>query len=253
MASPVFSVQNAGKPGRTVDSNGEQVRADQLQQQCDQPAADAGQMGSMTYEGVISKTAALIVLAFLLAIPGFMFATYVGIIASGIAAFVLGLVIAFKRTTPPALVVVYAAIEGFFLGGITKYIEVSFGVPGAGLQALLATGSTFAVVLWLYKSGRVRYTSKLRRFFIIGASAYLLFSLLNVGIMIFGNNDSAWGLRTSVEIAGIPLGVIVGAFAVILACISLIGDFDFIENGVKNGLPNNFEWRAAFGLLVTLV
>src|SRR5690554_1551806 len=253
MASPVFSSNSAFKPGRTVDINGEQVSADQLQQQFDQPAADAQQMGRMTYEGVISKTATLLVLAFLVAIPGFMFPIFPLVIGAAVVGLVLGLVIAFKRTTPPALVVTYAAIEGYFLGGITAYIETSFQVPGAGLQALLATGTTFAVVLWLYKSGRVRYTSKMRKFFIIGGLSYLAFSLVNVGVMIFGNTGDAWGMRTGVEIAGIPLGVLVGAFAIILGCISLIADFDFIENGVKNGLPSNFEWRAAFGLVVTLV
>ena len=253
MASPVFSSNNAFQPGQTIDVNGQQVSAEQLQQQFEQPAADAHQMCRMTYEGVITKTASLLLLACLVAIPGVMFPILPLIIATAVVGLVLGLVIAFSRTTRPALVIAYAAIEGYFLGGITAYIETAFEVPGAGLQALLATGSTFAVVLWLYKSGRVRYTSKMRRFFIIGASAYLLFSLVNVGVMIFGNTGDAWGMRTGVEIAGIPLGVLVGAFAIILGCISLIADFDFIENGVKNGLPSNFEWRAAFGLVVTLV
>ena len=30
-------------------------------------------------------------------------------------------------------------------------------------------------------------------------------------------------------------------------------DFDFIERGAKQGLDKNFEWYAAFGLLVTIV
>lgn len=254
MASPVFSSHNAFQPGQAVDLNGQPVSADQLQQHFDQPAADAYRMGRMTYEGVISKTAALLILAFAAAIPGFIFPIFPLVIAAAVTGLVLGLVIAFRRKTSPALVVTYAAVEGYFLGGITKHIEVSFDVQGAGLQALLATGSVFAVVLWLYRSGRVRYTSKVRKFLIIGLSSYALFSLVNIGVILFGNTDAPWGMR-SVEIGGtgIPLGLLVGGIAVILACISLIADFDFIENGVKNGLPNNFEWRAAFGLVVTLV
>lgn len=253
MASPVFSSNNAFQPGGTIDMNGQPVSADQLQQQFDQPAADAQQMGRMGYDGVIAKTAALLVLAFVTAIPAFLFPIFPLVIATAVVGLVLGLVIAFQRKTRPALVITYAAIEGYFLGGITAYIEASFDVPGAGVQALLATGSTFAVVLWLYKSGRVRYTSKMRKFLIIGGLSYLAFSLVNIGVMIFGNTGDAWGMRTGVEIAGIPLGVLVGAFAIILGCVSLIADFDFIENGVKKGLPANFEWRAAFGLVVTLV
>ena len=253
MASPVFSSNKAFQSGQTVDVNGQPMSTADLQSQFDQPSAGPADTGRMGYEGVISKTAGLLLLAFLVAIPAFILPIFPLVIGAAVVGLVLGLVIAFKRTTSPALVVAYAAIEGYFLGGITAYIETSFAVPGAGLQALLATGSTFAVVLWLYKTGRVRYTSKMRKFFIIGGLSYLAFSLVNVGVMVFGNTGDAWGMRTGVEVMGIPLGILVGAFAIILGCISLIADFDFIENGVKNGLPANFEWRAAFGLVVTLV
>jgi len=33
----------------------------------------------------------------------------------------------------------------------------------------------------------------------------------------------------------------------------LILDFDYAEQGVRNGLPTRFAWLAAFGLVVTLV
>ena len=63
----------------------------------------------------------------------------------------------------------------------------------------------------------------------------------------------SWGMRTGADIMGIPLGVFIGAFAVVLACVSLVADFDFIENAVKNGAPKHVEWKAAFGLVLTLV
>ncbi len=253
MASPVFSSGSAFQHGASYEQNGQAVDANDLQAQFDQPAAGPEQTGRMSYEGVISKTSIMIVLALIMAAPGYLFPSYPGLIISAIAGLVLGLTLAFKRTTPPALAIIYAAIEGYFLGSLSIFIETRYMVPGAALQALIATGATFAVVLWLYRSGRVRYTTKLRKFFIIGTLSYLAFSLINGAMILFGASDSAFGMRTGVEIAGIPLGVFVGAFAIILACISLVGDFDYIENGVKNGLPAHFEWRAAFALLVTLV
>ena len=33
----------------------------------------------------------------------------------------------------------------------------------------------------------------------------------------------------------------------------LAADFDFVERGVENGAPKELEWRAVFGLLVTLI
>ncbi|MGH8834496.1 MAG: Bax inhibitor-1/YccA family membrane protein, partial [Actinomycetes bacterium] len=49
------------------------------------------------------------------------------------------------------------------------------------------------------------------------------------------------------------LGILLCIVGVGLAAFSLLLDFDFIENGVKQGLPERFAWLAAFGLLVTLV
>jgi len=40
---------------------------------------------------------------------------------------------------------------------------------------------------------------------------------------------------------------------VVVAALSLILDFDFIEKGVMQQLPKNYEWMGAFGLLVTLI
>ena len=76
----------------------------------------------------------------------------------------------------------------------------------------------------------------------------------NVGIMIFcGANGNPWGLRGDVEIAGIPLGVILGIFVVILAAYSLVLDFDSIQQGVRNRAPRKYGWSGAFGIMVTVI
>ena len=247
MASPAFSTNSAFKPGATYDQNGKAVSASDLQHQFDQPAAGPIDTGRMSYEGVITKTSGMVILAFLLAIPAYMFPNMALTIGAALVGFVLSLVLIFKKVTPPALAIAYAAVEGYFLGGITTYIETAYNVPGAGLQALLATACTFAVCLYLYHSGRVRYTPKMQKFLMIGGISYLLFSLVNVGVMIFTDTGDGFGLRSG------WIGVAIGVFAVILACVSLIGDFDFIENGVKNGLPAHYDWKAAFGIVLTLV
>lgn len=216
------------------------------------PAATPADTGRMTFEGTTAKTAALLIIVGATAALGWIFPNPLLVIGSAIAGFVLALVISFKRKPSAVLTAIYAAVEGYFLGGITVWIETAYDAPGAGLQALIATGVTFAVVLALYRSGKLQYTPKMRRFFLIGIISYGLFSLVNIGLMLF-TDIGGWGLRSEVEIFGIPLGVLVGAFAIILAVISLVADFDFIERGVRGGLPAAFEWKAAFGLVVTLV
>jgi uncharacterized YccA/Bax inhibitor family protein len=63
-----------------------------------------------------------------------------------------------------------------------------------------------------------------------------------------------FGLR-DVEIGntGIPLGVPLGILVVLLAAYSLVLDFDGIKRAVTQGAPRIYAWRAAFGLMVTIV
>lgn len=224
-----------------------------LEQAYQQPAAGPAQTGRMTYDDVIVKTGGLLALVVAMGalnwfvLGGNPLATYGGL-AIG---FVLGLVNAFKREPSPALIAVYAAAEGLFLGGISMVFEAIY--PGIVLQAVLATGATFVATLLLFSSGAVRVTPKMTRFVLIALVGYALFSLVNLGIMLFGSGDAAFGLRSSVEIMGIPLGVFIGVFAVGLAAICLIMDFDAIKRGVEGGIPSRFAWSAAFGLIVTLV
>ena len=253
MSSPVFSGGSEFKPGATFDQQGNAVTADQLQQMYDAPSATAVDTGRMSYEGTIAKTAGIAILTMLAAAPGYMFPNVAGMWIGGLAAFVLSLVIIFQKRANPVLIALYAVAEGYFLGAITAWVETRFDIPGAGLQALIATFVTFAVCLALYRSGKVRYGPKMQKFLMIGGLSYLVFSLINLGYMWFGPSQSAWGLRSDVHIGPFPLGVLLGLFAVALACVSLIGDFDFIENAVKGGAPVHVEWKAAFGLILTLV
>jgi uncharacterized YccA/Bax inhibitor family protein len=253
VASPIFSSGKEFKPDATFEQMNAPVSAAQLQQQFDAPAATPQQMGRMSYEGVVSKTAIIAIGAFIAAVPGYVIPNLMAMWISAGVAFVVSLVVIFRKKPSPGLIAIYAIAEGYFLGAITTFVETRFGVPGAGLQALVATFATFAVVLFLYRTGKVRYTSKMRRMLMISGLAYLVFCLFNLGYMLFSGSDSAWGLRSGVMVGPIPLGVLIGAVAVIIACISLIADFDFIENAVKNGAPKEVEWKAAFGLILTLV
>ena len=172
-------------------------------------------------------------------------------IVGALGGFVLGLVNSFKREPAPGLILAYAGLEGLFLGGLTLVLDTLY--PGIGLQAVLGTLSVFGVTLLLFKSGKVRATPKAVRFFMIAMIGYAVFSLVNVGMMIFGAQNTMFGMRDSVEIMGIPLGVLIGIFAVGLAAFSLIMDFTAIEQGVIAGAPRRYSWTAAFGLTVTLV
>ena len=227
---------------------------DQLQQMYNRPAAGPAETGRMTYDDVIVKTA--VCLAAVMA--GAAVTLFVSLpvasmlmIVGALGGFVLAMVNTFKKQPSPALILAYAGLEGFFLGGLTRILDGMF--PGVGLQAVIGTLSVFAVTLLLFRSGKVRATPKAMRFFMIAMIGYAVFALVNMMMVWTGAVQSPFGLSTSFEIFGIPLGVFIGILAIGLAAFSLIMDFTSIEAGVSSGAPERFAWTAAFGLTVTLV
>jgi len=227
---------------------------DQLQDLYNRPAAGPADTGRMTFDDVIMKTAACLGAVIAGAAVTLVVAQGLAsmlMIVGALGGFVLALVNTFKKQPSPALILAYAALEGLFLGGLTRILDGMF--PGVGLQAVIGTLSVFAVTLVLFKSGKVRATPKAMRFFMIALIGYAVFALINMVMMWTGAVNSPFGLRTSFEIFGIPLGVFIGLLAIGLAAFSLIMDFTSIEAGVRAGAPQRFSWTAAFGLTVTLV
>jgi uncharacterized YccA/Bax inhibitor family protein len=227
---------------------------DQLQDMYNRPAAGPADTGRMTYDDVIMKTAACLGAVIAGAAVTLLVAeglAYTLMIVGALGGFVLALVNTFKKQPSPALILAYAALEGLFLGGLTRILDGMF--PGVGLQAVIGTLSVFAVTLVLFKNGKVRATPKAMRFFMIATIGYAVFALINMVMMWTGAVDSPFGLRTEIEIFGIPLGVFIGVLAIGLAAFALIMDFTSIEAGVRSGAPQRFSWTAAFGLTVTLV
>ncbi|GAA1607507.1 Bax inhibitor-1/YccA family membrane protein [Leucobacter chromiireducens] len=250
--------------------NGKTLSADELRRIYDQPAAQTQRPGidtpteagfggeqppviapsdkPMTYENTISKTVLLFltVLAFgavgwfmpVLAIPG------------AIAGLVLGLVNSFKKEPSVPLIVLYAVAQGLFLGGISGFYEAQW--PGIVSQAVIGTLSVFGVTLLLFRSGKVRTSPRMTKIVLIAMVGYLVFSLVNFVLMLTGVTPGMFGAR-SIEIFGMPLGVVIGLLAVFLAAYSLVMDFELIQNGVRNRVPEKWAWSAAFGLMVTLI
>jgi uncharacterized YccA/Bax inhibitor family protein len=224
--------------------------AEQLQNMYNSPAAGPAQTGRMTYDDVIVKTVCTLALVLVGAVAGWFMPALA--LPGALIGLALGLVNSFKREPSPALILLYAVAEGVFLGGISGILEQRFG--GIVIQAVLGSLSVFAVTLVLFRSGKIRVTPKFTRFFIIAISGYLLFSLVNLGLTMFGVVNQPFGIR-SMDIPGthIPFGFALGLLAVGLAAFSLILDFDSIQRGVQNGVPARYSWTAAFGLTVTLV
>lgn len=226
-----------------------------VEQPVSAPASDGGSLppaaGSdrpMTYENTISKTVLLFVVVLAFAAVGWLFPVLM--LPGAIAGLVLGLVNAFKKQPSVPLILFYGVAEGLFLGGISSFFEAQW--PGIVSQAVIGTFSVFGVTLLLFRSGKVRTSPRMTKIVLIAMGGYLVFSLINFGMMMFGATDSMFGMR-DITVMGMPLGVVIGLLAVFLAAYSLVMDFELIQNGVKNRVPEKWGWSAAFGLMVTLI
>ena len=231
-----------------------------LEAQYQAPSATNADMRRMTYDDVIIRTAGMFGVILVTGALSWSLVTSTdeGTIGLGILAmfagvigsFVLGLVNSFKREPSAPLILVYAAFEGLMLGGFSGVMEARY--EGIVVQAVLATLATFGVMLAAYSFGGFRVQGRFRRVVVVATLGYMIFSLINFALVMTGAATGAWGLR-SLTIMGIPLGIPLGILAVILASFFLAIDFESIENGVRNGLPQRYAWAGAFGLVVTLV
>ena len=236
MANPALSNNPAFKNNSTVS-------AEQLQELYERPAASSADTGRMTYEDTAVKTAVLFAVLLATSAVGWFIPALA--IVGALAGFVLAMVNTFKREPSVPLIVLYAAAEGLFVGGISRFFSTQWN--GIVTQAALATLVTVGVTLALFASGKVRASARATKIFMIGMVSYLVFQLVNVVLQLTGVASGTFGLQSG------PLGVIIGLAVVLMAAYSLVLDFDQIQQGVRRGIPARYGWTGALGIMVTVV
>ena len=237
----------------------------QLEGQFAAPSAGAIETERMTVEDTVLKTLGLFAVLVVAAVVGWFWSastitvdnptpTILPWIIGALGGFVLAMIVSFSKKVRPALILTYAAFQGLFIGSISLFFETIW--PGIVLQATLGTLSVVGVTLALFASGKIRASKRATKIWMIAMIGYLVFSLINVGMMMFGafpeGSAGPFGLL-SMRVAGIPLGLVIGVLVVIMAAYSLVQDFDFIQQGVRNRAPRQYGWLGGFGIMVTVV
>lgn len=228
------------------------VMSENLWERCreiEQPSAR-----TMTVQGAINKSFILLAIVLIPAIytwaeffrSGKQFESIQGLFFLGLGGgLVLCLLTCFMVKWAAITAPLYAACEGFFLGGLSAFVESRY--PGIVLQAVGLTLAIFAGMLLLYTSRTIRATPKFVAGVMIATAGVFILYLVSWLFRAFGG--SAFPFIH--EATGIGIGFSI--FVVILAALNLVLDFDLIERGAQQGAPKYMEWFGAFGLLVTLV
>ena len=197
----------------------------------------------MTLDGAVNKTGILLSLCFGGAFIGWNIPQLM--LPAAIIGFILALVTIFRSpakagSTAP----LYALSQGIFLGGITMIFEAQF--TGIAMQALALTFGILATLLVCYKSGLILPTQNFRLMLVSAIGGIMILYLVNFVMSFFGSTLNFLTSNSPMSI-GISL-IIVG-----VAALSLVLDFDFIEEGAEKGMPKYMEWYGAFSLMVTLI
>ena len=217
---------------------------------------------AMTINGVVSATSVLFVLLLVSATTGWFAVPEPEVVqladgttaenyaipmlawAGMIVGFGLAIFLYFRPQFARFIAPLYALAQGFFVGAISRAYEGWY--DGIVVQAAGATMAVFGVMLVLYRTRIIKVTERFRKIVIAATIGVMLFYGISFLISLFGASIS---FLSSPSLLGIGFSIFVAG----LAAFNLALDFDFIERGAEQGLPKQFEWVAAFGLLVTIV
>lgn len=237
---------------RVVETEAGWAAGTQTMQDTYAPPAVGVSTDTMTVNGTVWATAALLVLvvgagtygwnqvdvtAESASVPGWLFPVVLG--ALGVAILTI-----FKPNLARFTAPVYALLEGAFLGAISGLYNAAY--DGIVIQAVGLTVGVFAVMLFLYGTRIIKVTEKLRMVIVAATGAVMLLYVANLILSLF---DAEVPFLHDTGAMGIGISLVI----VVIASFNLLLDFDFVERGVAAGAPAKMEWYAAFGLLVTIV
>ncbi|GAB2445058.1 Bax inhibitor-1/YccA family protein [Nocardioides hungaricus] len=223
-----------------------------------QPGAPVATGGPMTIDSVVQKTGISLGLVIVAALATWILTpaidtnttsdelgSLIALMTVGsLGAFALSMVNSFKRVVSPALVMAFAVLEGIALGGLSKFFDAMYG-DGVVMGAVIGTFAAFAGTLAAYKFFNIKVSGKFRMFVVAAVFGMVGLAMMELVLGLFGAQIGLFGVS--------GLGMVTAVIGLVLGVFMLILDFDFVEQGVANAIPERESWRAAFALTVSLV
>ncbi len=213
-----------------------------------QEAADVyGTPQRLTVDDVMVKTGLLLAVLVVTGAVAWSLDLGAGLVGlAAIVGFALAMVNIFKRQVSPPLVLAYAAVEGVFVGAVSRLYETAYS--GIVVQAVVGTVVVFGAVTLGYQQGWLRATARFTKVVTYGFMG--LFGLLVVDLLasLFTGGDTL-GIRGG----NLGLSILFSVAFIGFGAMTFVLDFDQAERMVAAGAPERESWRIAFGLVVGLV
>lgn len=161
-----------------------------------------------------------------------------------IGACIAVLIASFVPKLSAPLTIVYAALEGFAIGGLSGLYHIQY--DGLPITALIATASVILVMWILYAFRIIKVTDRLVST-IIGATASIFFIyLITLIIGLFGGS-TAWVTGNG------PIAIGFGIIVVFVAAFNILLDFRFMDDAIQHQLPRHMQWYITLGFMVSVV
>lgn len=204
----------------------------------------------MTSQGAINKTLILVGIVILsgmytwnLMANGFVDKANLFMISSSIIGFILAIVTSFNPRISKITAPVFAICEGLLAGASSYLYNAAF--EGIVVNAIGLTLLALISMLLLYKTGAIKATPVFRQVIYTSTFAILIFYLVGFVGALLGHPMTVFN--------GSMMGIVISLVICVIAALNFILDFDFIEQGERNNLPDYFEWYGGFSLLVTII
>ena len=210
--------------------------------------------GVATKKGIGTKTALMLLIVLVSAITMISNLWRLGVnalyiyIGVAIANFVIQMIICFVPRTTRVLSIPYAILEGLSLGAIVGILEIALG-DGQGFElaglALIMTTAIFLAAALLYSTGVIK-AGRMFRGIMLTILFGILISSLVVSILSIFMYSTIAGMFTR-------YGIIISAFLVIVSSLYVVISLDNANRIVDSRAPKQFEWFAAYGIVINIV
>ena len=204
----------------------------------------------MTVQGAVNKTLILLAVVVLSSIytwylcaTGFADKASLLSIVGAIAGCILAIITSFNPKASKYTAPAYAICEGLLVGAVSFMYNVAYN--GIVVNAVGITFLALFAMLLLYKSRIIQATPTFRKVILISTIAIAIFYLAGFIGALLGHPMTIFN--------GSMIGIVVSLVICVIAALNFVLDFDFIEQGSNNNLPDYFEWYGGFALLVTVI
>ena len=168
------------------------------------------------------------------------------VLPSIVISFIVAIITIRNKHWSPTTVPIYAVLQGIFLGVISNVFNSMY--EGIVITAVSYTLCILFALLSIYRLGLIKATENFKLGIAAATGGIALLYIINFVMSFFGSGIPLMDINNA-SMMSIGFSV----FVIIIAALSLVVDFDFIEEGAEKGAPKYMEWFGAFGLMVTLV